>query len=56
MPTPDFSIIITTRNRPVMFEAALKSVLSQQDVSLEVVVVNDGSACLLYTSDAADEA
>ena len=44
MSQPDFSVIITTRNRPVMFEAALKSVLSQTGVELEVVVVNDGSS------------
>jgi len=40
----DFSIIMTTRNRPEMFETALKSVLAQVDVVLEVVVVNDGSS------------
>jgi len=39
----DFSVIITTRNRPEMFETALKSVIAQKDASFEVVVVNDGS-------------
>ena len=41
---PDFSVILTTRNRPELFEIALKSVLMQEDISLEVVVVNDGSS------------
>jgi glycosyltransferase involved in cell wall biosynthesis len=44
MQAPDFSVIITTRNRPSMFETALNSILIQKNVHLEVVVVNDGSS------------
>lgn len=43
MTKPDFSIVITTRNRPELFERALKSVLEQEGVVFEIVVVNDGS-------------
>ncbi len=38
-----FSIILATRNRPDEFRVALNSVLAQQGVELEVIVVNDGS-------------
>ncbi|MGF1723875.1 glycosyltransferase family 2 protein [Photobacterium nomapromontoriensis] len=38
-----FSIIITTRNRPVLFKKALESVLGQDFNAFEVIVVNDGS-------------
>ena len=41
--TPLFTVVIPTRNRPVLFKAALDSVLAQQDAALEVVVINDGS-------------
>jgi glycosyltransferase involved in cell wall biosynthesis len=40
---PLFSIIITTRNRPLLFRTALESVLAQSWPDFEVVVVNDGS-------------
>ena len=38
-----FSVILATRNRPEEFRVALDSVLAQQGVELEVIVVNDGS-------------
>lgn len=41
---PFFSVVIATRNRPILFENALESVLAQSCADLEVVVVNDGSA------------
>jgi glycosyltransferase involved in cell wall biosynthesis len=37
------SVVLATRNRPVLFERALASVLAQRDVDAEVVVVLDGS-------------
>jgi glycosyltransferase involved in cell wall biosynthesis len=41
---PFFSVVIATRNRPILFESALESVLAQSCPDLEVIVVNDGSA------------
>jgi glycosyltransferase involved in cell wall biosynthesis len=38
-----FSIVIPTRNRVVLFQQALESVLAQDCPSREVIVVNDGS-------------
>jgi glycosyltransferase involved in cell wall biosynthesis len=40
---PDISVVIPTRNRADLLQLTLRSVLSQQNVSFEVVVVNDGS-------------
>jgi glycosyltransferase involved in cell wall biosynthesis len=39
----DVSVVIPTRNRRPLLARTLSSVLSQRDVSLEVVVVDDGS-------------
>jgi glycosyltransferase involved in cell wall biosynthesis len=39
-----FTVIIPSRNRPVLFAEALASVLGQSCDSIEVVVVKDGSA------------
>jgi len=41
--TPQFSVVIPTRNRPELFKLALNSVLAQHFDAFEVVVVNDGS-------------
>lgn len=41
---PVFSVLMPTRNRPALFASALESVLAQQGVALEVVVVDDGSS------------
>ncbi|PSU35571.1 glycosyltransferase family 2 protein [Photobacterium lutimaris] len=41
---PYFSVIITTRNRPKLFQKALESVLNQDFSGYEVIVVNDGSS------------
>ena len=41
--TPFFSIIISTRNRPSLFETALNSVLNQSFPDKEIIVVVDGS-------------
>ncbi|MGJ8694374.1 MAG: glycosyltransferase family 2 protein [Thalassotalea sp.] len=38
-----FSVIIPTRNRPIEFQAALDSVLSQSYTQFEVIVINDGT-------------
>lgn len=38
-----FSVVLPTRNRPDLFERALKSVLEQSFQNFEVLVVNDGS-------------
>jgi glycosyltransferase involved in cell wall biosynthesis len=39
-----FSIVIPTRNRPGSFRRALKSVLAQSFLDIEIIIVNDGSA------------
>lgn len=39
-----FSIIIATRDRPVLFAEALQSVMSQNLPECEIIVVNDGSS------------
>jgi glycosyltransferase involved in cell wall biosynthesis len=41
--TPDVSVIIPTYNRAAMLHEAIASVLAQQDVRLELIVVDDGS-------------
>lgn len=38
-----FTVVIPTRNRPALFRDALDSVLMQEGVELQVVVINDGS-------------
>lgn len=43
MSNPFFTIVIPTRNRPELFDLALKSVLSQSFDDFEIVIVNDGS-------------
>jgi glycosyltransferase involved in cell wall biosynthesis len=43
MTSPQFSVVMATRDRPALFAEALASVLAQRDVSIEVIVVNDGS-------------
>lgn len=40
---PPITVILATRDRPVLFEQALQSVLDQSYAALEIVVVNDGS-------------
>jgi GT2 family glycosyltransferase len=42
-PGVDFSVVLATRNRGPLLERALESVLLQADVSLQVLVVDDGS-------------
>lgn len=39
----DFSIIIASRNRPVLVREAIQSVLAQTHPSFEIILVNDGS-------------
>ena len=39
-----FSVVIPTRNRPVEFDRALRSVLAQEGASLEVIAVIDGAS------------
>jgi glycosyltransferase involved in cell wall biosynthesis len=41
--TPFFSIIMCTRNRPEIFQTALRSVLEQSFLDREIIVVIDGS-------------
>lgn len=38
-----FTVVVPTRNRPTLFRDALTSVLMQDGVDLDVVVINDGS-------------
>jgi glycosyltransferase involved in cell wall biosynthesis len=40
---PFFSVILATRDRPVLFAEALASVLAQQGADFELIVVDDGS-------------
>lgn len=40
---PFFSVILATRDRPILFAEALRSVLAQDFADLEIIVVNDGS-------------
>jgi glycosyltransferase involved in cell wall biosynthesis len=41
--TPDVSIIIPTHNRPDLLQLAVRSALAQDGVSLELIIVDDGS-------------
>lgn len=38
-----FSVVIPTRNRPIEFQKAIDSVLSQSCKTIEIIVVNDGT-------------
>ncbi len=40
---PDFTVVIPTRDRWALLQPTLRSALAQEDVSLEVVVADDGS-------------
>lgn len=39
-----FSIILATRDRPILFEDALRSVIDQDFKEIEIIIVNDGSS------------
>ena len=47
----DFSVIIPTRNRPQYVVQAVESVLAQQNVSLEILIVDDGNITLPAFTD-----
>lgn len=47
----DFSVIIPTRNRPHYLVQAVDSVLTQNNVSLELLIVDDGTLALPRFSD-----
>lgn len=49
--SPQFSVIIPTRNREHYLQEAVASVLTQQDVDLELLVVNDGEPLSISFSD-----
>ncbi|HEY5363062.1 MAG TPA: glycosyltransferase [Aestuariivirga sp.] len=49
--SPQFSVIIPTRNREHYLQEAVASVLTQQDVDLELLVVNDGEPLNISFSD-----
>nr|WP_281432932.1 glycosyltransferase [Aestuariivirga litoralis] len=49
--TPDFSVIIPTRNREHFLQEAVASVLAQEKASLELLVVNDGDPLTTSFSD-----
>jgi len=44
LPGIDVSVVIPTRNRWSLLQAALASALAQEDVSIEAIVVDDGSS------------
>jgi glycosyltransferase involved in cell wall biosynthesis len=46
-----FSVIIPTRNRPQFLAEAIESVLAQQGVSFEILIVNDGDKATPHFSD-----
>ena len=48
---PQFSVVIPTRNREHYLAEAVASVLAQVEVSLELLVVNDGDALTLSFAD-----
>ena len=50
--TKQFSVIIPTRNRETYLAQAVASVLGQEDVSLELLLINDGDALAMEFSDA----
>jgi glycosyltransferase involved in cell wall biosynthesis len=56
----DFTVLLPTRNRPVLLQRALASVLAQQVDGLEVLVIDDGTtdpfAAPLAAIEAASEA
>jgi glycosyltransferase involved in cell wall biosynthesis len=46
-----FSVVIPTRNRPEYLGDAVASVLRQRDVSLELIIVNDGTVAVQDFAD-----
>ena len=57
---PSISVIISTYNKPHFLEKVLTGYCFQTFNDFEIIIADDGSsnetkACLLYTSDAADE-
>ena len=52
----DISIIIPVYNVERYLKDCLDSIIQQSnEIMLQAIIVDDGSSCLLYTSDAADE-
>ena len=47
----DFSVIMPTRNRPQYLVQAVESVLAQDDVTFEILVVDDGIIALPTLTD-----
>lgn len=50
--TPQFSVVIPTRNRETYLQQAVGSVLAQKEVTLELLVVNDGDPLQTVFPDA----
>jgi glycosyltransferase involved in cell wall biosynthesis len=46
-----FSVIIPTRNRPEFLAEAVVSVLGQREISLELIIVNDGTVAVPAFTD-----
>ena len=55
MTDPLVSVVLPVRDAAAPVERAARSILDSTHCKLELIVVDDGSVCLLYTSDAADE-
>ncbi|MDP8996312.1 MAG: glycosyltransferase family 2 protein, partial [Pseudomonadota bacterium] len=49
--SPQFSVIIPTRNREHYLQEAVASVLAQQDIDLELLVANDGEPLSISFND-----
>jgi O-antigen biosynthesis protein len=42
-PSPAVSVVVPTKDRPELLAAALRGICAQEGVSIEVIVVDDGS-------------
>ena len=53
--TIKISVIIPVYKVEKYINQCIESVIDQTYDNLEIILIDDGSPCLLYTSDAADE-
>ena len=48
-------VIIPAKDEPLAFIKRLERFISEKQNTLAIVILNQSDACLLYTSDAADD-